>query len=311
MLAALAVGLVVLVGAVSHLSADDGAEAASRSQECVARATAPTEEIGQQAATWVRFCPLAEEGAPMRARHPGGVVTGDLAVAAAETLWQTQEGRRVCEVDTGSTPGPARRFRIEVGIADGRIAELRGDTGCSTRDIAIFSQLETTLLMDAAGRARSDVPLTPVRCPRRLTTRTTNADGESADQLVDDTEHPWQSTVPLLPMPAVAIDVCAYSGAGERRELVDQWRSGPPTSDAVRAQATLGYRDGMTDCEPQPDATSYVVVMQDFTGTARTFTLDAAACGAMSAAIGTPPVDTYLGLASPALVRLVRDSKSP
>ena len=46
------------------------------------------------------------------------------AVAVAATLWQTQDGRRVCAVDGGPTPGPPRRFRIEVGLADGRIAEL-------------------------------------------------------------------------------------------------------------------------------------------------------------------------------------------
>src|SRR5690606_26757426 len=130
-----------------------------------------------------------DEGAARRARHPAGVVTGDLAAATAETLWQTQEGRRRCEVDGGPTSGPTRRFRIEVGLADGRIAELTGDTGCSTRDVTVFSQLETTLLMAAAGTAPAVAPPGPVRCPRRFTTTATNADGTSADQLTDDAEH--------------------------------------------------------------------------------------------------------------------------
>ena len=73
--------------------------------------------------------------------------------------------------------------------------------------------------------------------------------------------------------------------------------------------ATTGYTDGVADCEPRPDATSYLVAMQDRTGTARSFTLDLTACGAMRAAIGTPAVDTYLGLASEELVRAVGQSE--
>jgi hypothetical protein len=309
LLAAAAVGLLVLAGVltVPDLVSDEDAGAAPRPPECVARATAPAGEIGTQAATWVRFCPLADEGAAQRVRHPQGVITGDLAEVLAATLWQTQEDRRVCEVDRGPTPGPARRFRIEVGLADGRIAELRGDTGCSTRDITLFSQLETTLLM-AAGGAGTDVPPSPVRCPRRFTTAATNADGRSADQLVDTAEHPWQSTVPLLPLPAVAVDVCAYAGDGARRDLVDQWRTGPPVADALRARATIGYGDGQTDCALDPRATSYVVVLHDATGTARTLALDPTQCATLQAAIGTPASETYLGLASPHLVRSVARS---
>ena len=297
----------MLVGilTVPRLLPGEVAEAAPRPPECVASATAPADEIGAQAARWVRFCPLADEGAGQRVRHPQGALTGELAVTLAATLWQTQDGRRVCEVDRGPTPGPTRRFRIEVGLADGRIAELRGDTGCSTRDVTLFSQLETTLLLDAAAGARTDGPPPPVRCPRRFTTTATNTDGRSADQLVDRSEHPWQSTVPLLPMSAVTLDVCAYTGAGPRRALVDQWRVGSPVSDTVRAAVTIGYGDGQTDCPLDPRATSYVVVLTDVTGTARTLTIDPTRCGTLNAAIGRPAVDSYLGLASPRLVRMV------
>ena len=309
-----AVALLVVVActalAVPRLLADDGADAAPRRPDCVVRATAPTDEIGRQTATWVRFCPLADEGAPQRARHPQDVVTGDLAASVAATLWQTQEGRRVCEVDTGPTAGPTRRFRIEVGLADGRIAELRGDTGCSTRDVTLFSQLEGTLLMEAAAKLpRVADPPAPVRCPRRFSTARTNADGASAGGLVDTAEQLWQSTVPLLPLPAVAADVCAYTGGGSRRDLVGQWQVGSPASDAIRAQATIGYADGMTDCARDPRATSYVVVLTDATGTARTLAIDPTRCSALSAAIGRPALDTYLGLASPRLVRLVARSR--
>jgi hypothetical protein len=310
-LAAVAVGLLALVAVltVRGLVADEEPAAAPRSSECVVRATAPTDQIGAQEAEWVRFCPLAAEGDAQRVRHPRGVVTGDLAAAVAATLWQTQDGRRVCAVDGAPTAGPARRFRIEVGLADGRIAELVGDTGCSTRDATLFSQLETTLLMDAAGQAPADPPPDPARCPRRFTTTATNADGASAEQLTDDAEQPWQSTVPVLPMPAVVVDVCAYSGDGRRRTLVDQWRVPPSAADAIRAAATTGYLDGVADCAPDPDATSYVVVLGDRTGTMRTLAIDQARCGTLQAALGLPATDTYLGLASPRLVRMIARSR--
>ncbi|MCF6378668.1 hypothetical protein L2K70_13730 [Nocardioides KLBMP 9356] len=280
-----------------------------RSTACVSEATAPAEQIGEQVAEWVRFCPLAEEGAAERVRHPAGVVTGDLAAAVAATLWQTQDGRPQCGDEGGRTSGPNRRFRIEVGLGDGRVAELAGSTGCSTRDATLFSQLETTLLMDAAGAAPAAAPRDPISCPGRFTTTLTDADGASAAQLVDGAEHPWQSTVPVLPMPAVVADVCAYSGDGRRRTLVDQWRTDPATADAIRAQATTGYTDGVADCEPDPGATSYVVVLGDRTGTTRTLAIDPTRCATVQAAIGTPPVDTYLGLASPRLVRVVSRSR--
>lgn len=217
----------------------------------------------------------------------------------------------MCAVGDRATPGPTGLFRIEVGLTDGRVAEIAGDTGCSTRDELLFAQLETTLLMNAAGAggAPGDLPA-PVTCPRRFTTMATNADGTSADLLAETAEHDWQSTVPLLPLPATAADVCAYSGAGQERELVDQWQVGSPVSESIRASATTEVLLGaMTDCPLDPDATSYSVVLTDATGTARTLAIDPTVCATLQAAVGTPPVDTYLGLALPSVLRTVARSR--
>lgn len=297
--------------AVPHLVRDDERPAtAAPGTDCVADADALLEETGADRARWVRFCPLADEGRAGRARHPQGVVTGELAASVADSLWQTQEGRPTCGTGEVPTVRPSRVFRIEVGLADGRVADLTGDTGCSTRDVTLFSQLESTLLMEAVPEPDPGATLpAPVRCPARFTTTATNADGSSADQLVDTATSPWQSTVPLLPLPATAADVCAYRGADRRRALLDQWQVGSPTSEAIRAAATLGYRDGMTDCRLRPRATSYVVVLTDATGTARTLALDPTRCATLSAALGTPAVDTHLGLATPDLVRMVARSR--
>ena len=64
----------------------------------------------------------------------------------------------------------------------------------------------------------------------------------------------------------------------------------------------------MAACGVRPARTSYVVVLADATGTARTLTIDATVCDPVVAAIGTPPDVTPLGLARETLVRLVRDS---
>jgi hypothetical protein len=309
--AALVVALVVGGAfALPRLLADDEPAPASTSTDCVATTDAPLADVGAVDARWVRFCPLAEEGATQRLRHPAGVVTGDLAAGVAASLLQTQAGRPVCTA-VEETPGPTGLFRIEVGLADGRVAELAGDTGCSSRDQVLFSQLETTLLMDAANGAGPPGPLpAPVTCPERFTTTRTNTDGASAAQLVDPAEHHWQSTVPLLPLPATAADVCVYTGDGGRRDLVDQWQVGSPVSESIRAAATTEVLLGaMTDCQLFPEARSYVVVLTDATGTARTLALDPTVCGTVQAAVGTPAVDTYLGLASVRLQRLVSGSR--
>lgn len=310
--AAVLAALVVLVAvlAVPRLVRDDERPAAGApGTDCVAEADVPLEEAGAGGGRWVRFCPLADEGRAGRARHPQGVVTGELAASVADGLWQTQDGRPTCGTEA-PMQRPSRSFRIEVGLADGRVADLTGDTGCSTRDVTLFSQLETTLLMEAVPEPDPGTTLPGrVRCPERFTTTATNADGASADQLVDTAASPWQSTVPLLPMPAVVADVCAFRGGGRTRALIDQWQVGSPASETIRAAATLGYRDGMTDCRLRPRTTSYVVVLTDATGTARTLALDPTRCATLSAAIGTPPVETYLGLATPDLVRIVARSR--
>lgn len=312
-LAAAAAVALVVVGAFALprvLQDDDAHDQSATSTECVAATDAPTRAIGDQEATWVRFCPVADEGSTQRIRHPQGVITGELAAAVAASLWQTQVDRPVCPPGE-SIAGPTGLFRIEVGLSDGRVGEMTGDTGCSTRDQQLFSQLETTLLMNApsTGERLGALP-PPVTCPRRFTTTATNTDGGSAELLVDTAALPAQSTVPLLPLPATAADVCAYSGTGARRVLVEQWQVGSPVSELIRAIATTDVRRGTeTDCPLAPGAASYVVVLTDATGTARTLAIDPTVCATLRAAVGMPPADTYLGLAGTSLVRTVARSR--
>lgn len=284
---------------------DDGPpDVAEHSEpQCVASPDAPLEEIETQEATWVRFCEPAEEGATRQVRFQRGVVTGGLATAVVQS-WADRVVDRTCGPET--PPVPSRLFRIQIGLADGSVTEIAGDTSC-VDDHLLFLNMETPLLLQGGIRKDEVVQPRQVTCPDGLTTTETNWDGADAGELREDPGSPAIATTPLMPGQISAVDVCAYTGEGERRTFLEQWRS--RSASNILSDATTGYQDGMADCEPQPDATSYVVVMQDFKGTARTFSLDVAACGAMSAAIGTPPVETYLGLASPELVKEVQRSK--
>lgn len=311
-LASAAVVLAAGVVLVPRLQADDPSRTTTPTTDCAPAAVTTLDEAGEEAAadaTWVRFCPIAAEGATQRVRHPQGVVAGDLAASVATTLWQTQLDRPTCLPGDAPTSRPTGLFRVEVGLVDGEVAVLEGDTGCSERDRALFSQLETTLLMQAAATAQPAPEPPPVRCPGRLTVEDTNRDGDTAGQLVDTAELTWQSTVPVLPAPATTADVCAYTGRGPGRTLVDRWRVGAPAAETIRSATRDVHVGAVADCEVDPRRTSYVVVLTDASGTARSLALDTTECATLRAAIGTPPVDTYLGLAAPRLVRAVERSR--
>ena len=297
--ALLAVGGVLL----PRVLADEPPDVAERSEpQCVASADAPLEEIATQEATWVRFCDLADPGAAQRARFPRGAVTGGLATAVVQG-WSDWVLDSDCGKET--PPVPSRLFRIQVGLADGSVAEIEGDTGCTDGHL-LFIQMETPLILGIGTRRDEVVQPREVTCPEVFGTTETSWGGD--DKLFrDDAEDPSLSSAPFLPGQVSASDVCAYKGSGDRRTLVDQWQVDPIVN--IRSDAATGYEDGVADCDTRPDATSYLVVLQDFTGTARTFTLDMTACGEMYGATGVPPVETYLGLASDQLVRTVRGSK--
>lgn len=300
---AAALALVVLgVGlTLPRLLHDGGPEPVKRSDpQCVAQPDAPLEAIETVEATWVRFCE-PEDGATQQARHHPGALTGEVAAFHVQG-WADWLPEETCEPARNAPPG--RLFRAQVGLVDGRVVEIEGDTSCA-RDGLFFLQLETPLVHQL-NRTRRDEVVSPVQaaCPATLTTTETNTDGLRADLLRVTSGNPALSTVPLLPDWSSQVDVCAYTGAGAQRTLVDSWTT--PDTATLSHFAAIGYTDGQADCDPRPGATSYVVVMHDLTGTARTFSIDGAACNAMQAAIGTPAVETYLGLASDDLVRTVR-----
>lgn len=301
--------VVVTLGAgltAPRLLGERGVEPAQKGDPpCVAAPDAPVEAITTQEATWVRFCELPGDAAGPRVRHARGAVTGGPAAAIVQG-WAEWLPETTCQPET--PPVPSRMFRIQVGLADGSVTEVEGDTAC-VDDHLLFIQMETSLLLQA-DRIRRDevVDPPPLTCPDTFTTTLTNSDGLRAHLLRDDAEDPARSTVPLLPDSPWEVDVCAYTGTGERRTLVDSWNSIGSPSD-LRSTVTTGYTDGEADCEIRPDATSYLVVMHDSTGTARTFTVDTTACNALRAATGTPATDTYLGLASSEVVDEIRRSR--
>ena len=76
------------VGVVEQLG-DDPGPSARTGTGCIAQTDAPVAALEEQRARWVRFCPLTDEGAAQRLRHPQGVVVGDLAASVAVFDWLT------------------------------------------------------------------------------------------------------------------------------------------------------------------------------------------------------------------------------
>ncbi|GAA1913499.1 hypothetical protein [Nocardioides hwasunensis] len=301
-LASVAAVVVLAVGGVvlPRVLSDGPPDVAERSvPDCVASPDAPIDAIRTRPASWVRFCELPTDVPGDRLRVPRGVVPEAIAAVMVDS-WADWMPEQACGAET--PPAPSRVFRIQIGLADGTVAEFDGDTGCIEHHL-VFMQLPATM----QGGVRRDDTVDPrgTPCPTAFDTTAATWDGSDAALLRDDVDGMSLATAPLLPGSSAAMDVCAFTG--EDRTLVDQWRADLHT-DVVSAVAT-GYRDGAADCPLDPEATSYLVVLQDFTGTARSFTIDMTACGEMRAAIGTPAVDTYLGLATNELVEMVRDSK--
>ena len=230
--AAVGVALVVAASVVlPRLLADERTAALHRDRDRAPPAwrtpDVPLESLDEEDAStarWVRFCPLADEGRAQAGAAPAGRrhrrprrVGGHHPVADPGRPAGLHARPRL-------THGPTGLFRVELGLADGRVAELAGDTGCSTRDATLFSQLETTLLMDAAGPAGAEGPASaPVTCPDRLTATRTNREGASADRA---RRHRREPLAVDGPAPADARDL-------GRRVCLHRSRPGPDARRAV------------------------------------------------------------------------------
>ena len=221
---------------------DDGPpDVAERSEpQCVASPDAPLEEIETQEATWVRFCEPAEEGATRQVRFQRGVVTGGLATAVVQS-WADRVVDRTCGPET--PPVPSRLFRIQIGLADGSVTEIAGDTSC-VDDHLLFLNMETPLLLQGGIRKDEVVQPRQVTCPDGLTTTETNWDGADADELREDPGSPAIATTPLMPGQISAVDVVRLHGRGRAPHLPRAVALPVGQQHPVRCHDRLPGRDG-------------------------------------------------------------------
>jgi hypothetical protein len=270
---------------------------------CVAQSEVDGTDLTAGTASWVRFCGRAD-GQTGIARFPDGALTGELAKATVAG-WEDSLGDSArCQRDAVS----GRSFRIQVGFVDGTVAQHESVTGTDCSGELLYTVLLTRISSELDQRYE-DVVRPPETCPTGLRTDRTNTDGESAELLVGSDPVAALSTRPLLALNAQSAQVCRYLGHAGSLRLDDSWSSNNPGAEGIRVSAFIDYTDGQADCPVDPQRPSYVVMLRDKTGTTRTFSIDGAECGAMSAAIGTPAEEQYLGLASPDLIQAIESSR--
>lgn len=271
--------------------------------QCVDQSDVDTDDLLSGTATWVRFC-ARDDGQTGIARFPEGAVTGELAARMVANFGEVLDDDSECLGETN------RSYRIQVGFEDGTVAQRDDSTGTCGGEL-LYMRLESAIVSELMQRYTSADTGPPGACPERFShglAAADSADGASAELLVGSDRIPALSTRPILALHARAMLVCRYLGSGDRT-LDDHWTSANPAADSVRVSALLDYTDGVADCAYDDTRPSYLVVLEDKTGTARSFTIDGAECNAMSAAIGTPPEEQYLGLAHSELVDEIESSR--
>ena len=250
----------------------------------------------------IRFCPR-EDGGPGIARFPEGALTGDAAAQLVAGLPADLEAE-ACEPRFSG-----RSWQVQVTMSSGDVYQRASNTRFCPADQA-YRQLVAAISEELAAQYEPVAPGPLPECPDTLSLGQTNQDGASAALLTSGGAQVDQlSTTPLLALPADDGRVCEYAGTRSDRRLVDSWPVTGETAEALRLGSLLGYHDGMTDCGGDAGAASYVVVLRDVTGTARTFSIDGTECSPMSAAIGTPAQEQYLGLADPVLAELIEETR--
>jgi hypothetical protein len=297
-LVALFISGVALLGAAACASIDSGqSSAASRSDARPSSGSAsaslsidapaaclPSAEAGRGSVegtpTWVRFCPGAD-GLTVLAEVPSDALTTHLDLLSGLTgLPADSADQDGCRADS------SRTYRVQVGYADGRVAEIRGatDPGCvgtmagSRKRVrgpvglgvygavmSAFGQLYADSYDSVGSRAPLVCPVDP-REPGSV-----DHDGASAS--LDTGWHLGKRVPMVMPLAAVRGIVCTWSN-GEREPAMRDLT----VEQAERVRIGLhAIFNAMVDCAGSPEPT-YSAVVQDKTGTRRAVTIVDSEC---------------------------------
>ncbi|QIK65258.1 hypothetical protein G7072_01910 [Nocardioides sp. HDW12B] len=251
------------------------------------------------AAQWARFCP-GGRGRTTPAEVPSDALTTHLELlsglvelaaepsteASAEASAEAPDDETVCR------PTFSRTYRLQVGYADGQVAEIRGATGPDC--IGTLGTGPTRVrgpegwgvygaVMSAFGRQYADrladrlagtgtAPAEPLMCP--VDPRDPDSvDLDGASAALDTGWHLGRRSPMVMPLRAVRGIVCTWPSGGSvpvTREL------SPDEAERVRIGLHAIY-GAMVDCAGSRDPT-YTAVVEDPTGTRRAVTIVESEC---------------------------------
>ncbi|MGH3510529.1 MAG: hypothetical protein ACRDPI_09915 [Nocardioidaceae bacterium] len=199
-----------------------------------------------------------------------GVLTGGSAARLVQK-WQARAGG---EHDGCSLASGADTFVVQVGFADGTVAQIRGNTWfCQAVTTGtdqsidgawlVYDELVRALARDAAAGYPVATAAPPFHCPASPTTPPTLADGSSAADLAPGGM--------ILDLPAVSGVLCRYTWRGS---FVGRTPIGSKRADEIRVTAGSSFFRPVCCTQMAPRRwPQYVVALVDKTGTLRALSL--------------------------------------
>lgn len=230
---------------------------------------------------WVRFCP-GPRGRTAPAEVPSGALTSHLEQLDDVVILDAAEEDARCPRSLGRT------YRLQIGYADGRVAQVAGhtDPDCAGRlqgsdtpvagpeGLGVYG-----LVMAAYGRQHADGFETtageqPLVCPADPR-RPDSVDVDGASTSLSTGYHLGERRPMLMPLSAVRGIVCTWPfWAGDRPPDVREL--GPQEAERVRI-GMHAIAGGMVRCGAS-DGPTHTAVVEDRTGTRRAVTIIRSRC---------------------------------
>lgn len=246
---------------------------------CLSSADAPRRTIAGTP-QWVLFCP-GETGLTAPAEVPSDALTTHLDLLSGLTELPAE-----AFLQDDCRPDSSRTYRVQVGYADGPVAEIKGatDPGCDgmiggsqtpvrgPEGLGVYG-----LVMSAFGQQYADsydaaTPESPLVCPvDPRKPDSVDVDGSSA--AVDTGWHLGKRSSMVMPLAAVRGVVCTWP-YGEDEPATRSLDA----DEAERVRIGLhAIFNAMVDCAGSPEPT-YTAVVEDKTGTRRAVTIVESEC---------------------------------
>ena len=309
----------MLMGAAACAEDDSAPSSASRSEEGRGSAVTPVQRSpsasvdapatclpsaeagrGTIAGTpaWVRFCPGAH-GRTAPAEVPSVALTTHL-----DSLSELTESAAGVSQKVVCRAGFSRTYRVQVGFADGEVAQISGvtDPGCvgtmagsgagvrGPGGLGVYGSMMSAFGRQAADSLDPADPGAPFRCP--VDPRDPDSvDLDGASSSVDTGWHLGERAAMVMPLTAVRGIVCTWP-YHESEPAIRSLSAEEAERVRIGLHAIFG---GMVDCAGGRQPT-YTAVVEDKTGTRRAVTVIDSECATVvrsdgGAGLGFPWLD--------------------